>query len=316
MPTRRCTSGFWRIAAAKAANSRIRALFALIGLAAAALLAGCAHMSQQGSVASTPLRAMTYNIRLDLESDGANSWPNRKDMVAQLVRHEAPDVLGMQEVLLSQKRDLEATLPDYAFAGVGRDDGAEAGEFSPVGWRRDRFELLDTGTFWLSPTPSLPGKAWDADYPRIATWAVLHDRSSGMRLHVLNTHFDHVGGVARERSAGLIADWSTERVRQGAHVIVMGDFNAESGSPPIALLADRARSALRESGSASRSGHYGPPGTFNGFRIDAAAAPVIDHIFVSDGIEVLRHATITQHWEGRLPSDHYPVVADLELPAH
>lgn len=315
MPTRRCTSGCWRTAAAMAVTSPMRALLTLIGLAAAALLSGCAHMSQQVGVTSIPVRAMTYNIRLDLESDGANAWANRKDMVAQLVQHETPDVLGMQEVLLSQKRDLETALHGYAFAGVGRDDGAETGEFSPVGWRRDRFDLLETGTFWLSPTPSRPGKAWDADFPRIATWTLLRDRSSGLRLYVLNTHFDHVGSVARERSAGLIADWSAERMRKGAHVIVMGDFNAVPGSPPITLLADHASSGLHETSTTSRSGHYGPPGTFNGFQIDAAPAEAIDHIFVSEGIEVLRHATVTQHWEGRLPSDHYPVVADLELPA-
>ena len=120
------------------------------------------------------------------------------------------EALKKQEVLLHQKSDLEAALPDYAFVGVARDDGAEKGEFSPLAFRRDRFALIESGTFWLSPTPSQPGKAWDAAYPRVATWAVLRD-ASGARVAVLNTHFDHAGFQARANSAAMIADWAKER---------------------------------------------------------------------------------------------------------
>ncbi len=276
-----------------------------------ALLAACAHLTAPARPAGATLRVMTYNIRLDIASDGANGWASRKHLVSQLTRREAPDVLGMQEVLFNQKRDIEAALRGYAFAGVGRDDGAEAGEYSPVGWRRDRFELVESGTFWLSPNPEEPGKAWDAAYPRIATWVLLRDRTSGKRLRVINTHFDHVGTAARLHSAEMIADWTKRHSADGAAVVALGDFNSTADDPPVALLADPARSGTRLARAISAEPPYGPPGTFNAFRIDANEPAAIDHVLVSSVFAVSRHAVITQHWGGRLPSDHYPVLVDL-----
>lgn len=286
---------------------------ALVAGALALLLGACTHIAAPLAGPAATLTAMTFNIRLDLASDGANAWPNRKAMVADLIRHEEPAVLGLQEVLLHQKKDLEAALPAYTFVGVARDDGVEKGEFSPLAFRRDRFTMLESGTFWLSPSPSLPGKAWDAALPRVATWAVLLDRGTGHRLSVLNTHFDHVGTAARANSAAQLADWSARRIAAGDAVIVMGDFNANPDSPPMALLGDPARSGLAMARTASVAPPYGPPGTFTAFRIDSEAAEPIDHVLVSDRFSVLRYATVTQHWGGRLPSDHYPVVADLQL---
>ncbi|WP_120107692.1 endonuclease/exonuclease/phosphatase family protein [Tsuneonella suprasediminis] len=285
----------------------------LLALVLATLLAACVTTPQGGIATSGEIRAMTYNIRLDLASDGANAWPHRADMVAAVIRREAPDIIGMQEVLLHQKRDLQTALPDYTFIGVGRDDGVEAGEFSPLGWRKERFEAIDAGAFWLSPTPGVPGKGWDAAYPRIATWAVLRDRRSGQRIRVLNTHFDHVGTIARDRSAHMIADWVGQAEFAGKPTIVMGDFNAGLSSAPMAILTGANRVRLRDSRNASESAPYGPPGTFTGFHFDAADAEAIDHILVSPGFRVLRYAVITQHWTGRLPSDHYPVVTDLKM---
>lgn len=276
------------------------------------VLAACVQLAQAASPPTgEPLRAMTYNIRLDLASDGPNAWAGRKTMVAGMIRYEAPDVIGLQEVLLHQKRDLQAALPAYAFVGVGRDDGAEGGEFSPVGWRRDRFELIETATFWLSPTPWKPGKAWDAAYPRIATWAVLRDRRSGRHIRIINTHFDHVGVEARTRSAALIAEWTARHVAKGQPVIAMGDFNTSADTPPMVLLAEPARSGLQLARSISAEPPFGPAGTFNAFCIDADEALAIDHVLVSPAFAVQRYAVLTQHWNGRLPSDHYPVVVDL-----
>lgn len=286
---------------------------ALVALALAVLLGACAHMAAQPSAADTTIRAMTFNIRLDIASDGANAWPHRRGIVADLIRYESPAVLGLQEVLLHQKTDLEEALPAYAFVGVARDDGGEKGEFSSLAYRRDQFELVGSGTFWLSPTPSVPGKAWDAAFPRIATWASLMHRGGGRRIAVLNTHFDHVGTEARANSAGIIARWTSERIATGDAVIVMGDFNAPLSSVPMALLANPARSGLRMARAISAAAPYGPPGTFTAFKIDADPLEPIDHILVSGSFEVARYATVTQHWGGRLPSDHYPVVADLVL---
>lgn len=258
------------------------------------------------------LRAMTFNIRLDLASDGPNSWPHRKEMVAALIRHEAPDLLGMQEVLVGQKQDLEKALPEYQLVGVARDDGREKGEYSPLAFRRDRYELIDSGTFWLSETPIVPGKGWDAAYPRIATWALLRDRQSRRSIRVVNTHFDHVGVVARRESAAQLLRWLGQGASTRLPMILMGDFNSTPDDPGYKLLADRS-SGLRDARMASRAPVYGPPGTFNAFKIDADAPAPIDHIFVSDRFAVERYAVVTQHWGGRLPSDHYPVIVDLTL---
>lgn len=288
--------------------------FAWIIFTLSVMLAGCAHELARGATSADngTLRVMTYNIRLDLASDGADAWPNRRGLVFDLIRHEAPAVMGMQEVLIGQKSDLEMALPAYAFAGVGRDDGAEKGEFSPVAWRRDRFQSLGSGTFWLSPTPDVPGKGWDASYPRIATWVLLRNVDNGRRVRVLNTHFDHVGVVAREMSGKLIAKWAKSRVADGERVILMGDFNSTPDMPAIVTLANETKSSLRDAREISRTRPYGPSGTFNGFQIDRDDPAPIDHIFVSNGFAVASVATVTQHWGGRLPSDHYPVVVDLE----
>lgn len=258
--------------------------------------------------------AMTYNIRLDLASDGADAWPHRRDAVVAILRYHAPDIVGMQEVLLHQKQALEADLPDYAFVGVARDDGRAAGEFSPLGYRRDRFVALGSGTFWLSPTPGVPGKGWDAAYPRIATWARLRDRRTRATILALNTHFDHVGEEARRESAALIRRWVATHRRRGDGVIVLGDFNSPTSSAAhAAITAGPAAEALRDARRVTCTEPFGPPGTFTGFDIARADAAPIDHVFVSANIAVLRHATLTYHRGGRLPSDHYPVIAHLRL---
>lgn len=279
----------------------------LAALLIVVLLSGCA---QRGTDA---LRVMTYNIRLDIASDGDNDWTHRRAHTAALIAYQAPDLIGMQEVLLGQKRDLEAALPAYAMLGVARDDGREAGEFSPLAYRAARFDVLASDTFWLSPTPGVPGKGWDAAFPRVATWAVLRDKATGRRLRVLNTHFDHVGEVARREAAKMIAAWVAMGEWKALPTVVMGDFNAMPDTEPYSILADTA-TGLRDARLASAAPPYGPAGTFNAFRIDSGAAAPIDHIFVSPGIAVARYGVITQHWGGRLPSDHYPVVVDLTLP--
>jgi endonuclease/exonuclease/phosphatase family metal-dependent hydrolase len=255
--------------------------------------------------------AMTYNIRLDIASDGDNAWPHRRAALASLVAYYAPDVVGMQEVLLNQKRDLETDLPHYAFVGAGRDDGKEQGEFSPLGYRSDRLALVSSGTFWLSPTPDVPGKGWDAAYPRIATWARLRDRAAKQTLLVVNTHFDHVGEVARVESARQIRRWIAAHRQKDEAVVLTGDLNSPVGSPAYAVITTDRAMPLHDTLVISRASHFGPLGTFNAFRIEQIEPSPIDHIFVGEGVTVLRHATLTQQTGGKLPSDHYPVLTDL-----
>lgn len=264
-----------------------------------------------GAAEAEPLRAMTYNIRLDTEADGANAWPHRRNAVSALIRFYAPDILGMQEVRLHQRDQLIEDLPDYAFLGVGRDDGREGGEFSSLAYRRDRFTLLAHGTFWLSPTPDAPSRGWDAAFPRIVTWARLRTRG-GARVLALNTHWDHIGLQARLESGRMLRDWIGAHRLRCESVVLLGDFNAVSEEASLLALAEGG--ALTDTLGLSETPPFGPPGTFNGFDIARADPGAIDHILVNSGVRVLRHGVLTQHEAGRLPSDHYPVLTDLETP--
>lgn len=255
--------------------------------------------------------AMTYNIRLDLASDGDNAWPHRRAALTSLVAYYAPDLVGMQEVLPHQKQAVEADLPGYHFVGVARDDGKGKGEYAPLGFRRDRFALIASGTFWLSPTPQVPGKGWDAAYPRVASWARLKDKAAKRSLLVVNTHMDHVGTTARLESARQIRRWIASQRQTGETLVLMGDFNSPTGSPAYDAISAPGPGALRDTLTISRTPHFGPLGTFTAFKIDHVEPAPIDHIFVSGDVAVLRHATLTQQTGGRLPSDHYPVLTDL-----
>lgn len=309
MPILRFISGCFPIAASTNWRGDVKPLHVLLAMVFVTLLPACAHHTQPPIDTSASLRAMTFNIRLDTASDGPNAWSERQDMVAALIRHESPDLLGLQEVLLGQKHALEAALLEYGAVGVARDDGKDRGEFSPLFYRTERFILLDSGTFWLSPTPNIPSKGWDAALPRIVTWAVLHDRKTNSQIRVLNTHFDHVGSEAKAMSASMIVDWLDTGIETNIPTIVMGDFNSPPGSEPYRRLA--ASPDLRDSRTASQTPPYGPAGTFTGFDITRDASQPIDHIFVTRDFLVESHAIITQHWGGRLPSDHYPVLAVL-----
>lgn len=279
-------------------------IFTRLLLAAFLLLAACRQPGED------PVRIVTFNIRFDNPSDGPDAWPNRRDWVLSVIDSLDPDIFGLQEALLGQVQDFEAALPGFDRVGVGRDDGASGGEFSPIFVRRDRFRILDRGTAWLSETPdSVGSRGWDAALPRIATWFRLHDAGSESGLLVVNTHFDHVGILARQHSAALLLDRFSP-VRTGAPVVVMGDFNVvdttvayRTLTGPDAGLVDTWKSA----------GGTGPIDTFTGFEATDRVGPRIDYIFASDRWRVVAAQALELVRNGRHPSDHRPVVADLEL---
>lgn len=257
---------------------------------------------------------MTYNIRLDTDADGDNRWANRRAMVAGQMRLFSPDIFGMQEVQPNQKAEVAQDLPDYIILGGGRDNGIDQGEASPLGVKRSHWKVESHGQFWLSPTPDKGGKAWDADYPRVATWA--HLRSVKGRTHILaiNTHFDHVGKIARLESAKQIANWATANRKAGEYVVLMGDFNTTADSAPFAALtATGGKMVFNNSRDLSATPPAGPPGTFNAFDYNRRDPAAIDHILVGPNIAVTQHVVVEQTVSGRLPSDHYPVIADLAL---
>lgn len=292
-------------------------------MGALALLAACAsqpspspRMEVQTPALVPPLRVMTFNIRYDTPDDGPNAWPHRRDRVAALIRYHDADAIGLQEALLHQLTDLDTRLPGFARVGVGRTDGATGGEFSAILYRTARLELLESGTFWLSPTPGVTGsKGWDAALERIATWARFRDRATGCSHLQLNTHFDHVGVVARRESALLI------RQRLGAlagdlPAVVTGDLNADPASEPYLVLtsdsAGLAGPVLRDAFGSSREAHYGPTSSWNAFRAIEPGRR-IDYVLASPDVGVGKHAILSDQWDDRFPSDHLPVLASLEI---
>jgi endonuclease/exonuclease/phosphatase family metal-dependent hydrolase len=260
---------------------------------------------------------MTFNIRYDNPNDGVNAWPNRREWVASLIRFHGADVVGVQEALAHMLTELDQRLPGFARVGVGRADGRARGEFSAILYRTDRLALLDSGTFWLSPTPEVvASKGWDAAIERVATWARFRDRRTGCSLLHLNTHFDHMGEQARQESARLIRR-RLPGLAAGLPMVVTGDLNADPTSGAYRILTRDtiagASPPLSDAMTVSRSGHYGPTSSWTAFK---AIEPNrrIDYVLVSSAVEVLSHGILPDSWDGRFPSDHLPVLASVAAP--
>lgn len=297
-------------------HTRRQALLTAVIAGAGLALCGPSAWAQaeQKTRSGNGLRVMTYNIRLDTERDGANKWAFRRSGVSAQIDWLRPDIIGLQEVVFNQKQDIASDAPDYRLIGAGRDDGRDEGESSPIGFRVDRFALLDSGTFWLSPTPDVPSKGWDAAYMRVATWVRLRDKKTRRSIFALNTHWDHIGVEARNQSARLLRERITLYRRKRDHVILLGDFNTEASSDALKLLMGSAPDAVfRDSRQTSKTPPFGPTGTFNDFKLQPERTDTIDHIFVGSTITVERYAVIAQNVDGRMLSDHYPVLADLKL---
>ncbi len=259
-----------------------------------------------------PMRVMSFNIRLDLASDGVNRWSERRDFFVGQVALMKPTLLGLQEVVPGQKADLERMLPGYAFLGLPREDGKSKGEYSNLAVDRAAFRVRASGTFWLSPTPTVPSKGWDAAFSRIATWARLTRVADGKRLLVLNSHFDHRGEVAKLEGARQVAAWLKANRRPGEAVIMTGDLNSIPDSPPLAALTGDG--GLRDSRIGSVSPPIGPEGTFNAFVTAPTDSKRIDYVLADPDVAVERHAVLAWHGpSGRVASDHFAVVADLRV---
>lgn len=272
--------------------------------------AGCKTLS---------VNVMSFNIRYDNPNDGENAWSKRRALVAHTMQFHQAALVGLQEALKSQLDELSTLMPAYAWVGCGRDDGKEGGEYSAILYLKGRFELLASGTFWLSETPERAGSmGWDAAITRIATWARFKDRHSGKVFYHFNTHFDHVGERAREESAKLLLE-KIRSLAAATAVIVTGDFNAAETSLPYQTLTgkplggvQKTEPLLFDARKKSELQSFGPDYTFHGFG-QAAERTRIDHIFVSTHFSVLRHAAISDACEGRYASDHLPVLAEVVL---
>lgn len=275
----------------------------IVQLSIACLLLVLTAQAQSGK----SFNVMSYNIRLNVASDGVNAWPNRKDEVKALVRFHDADILCVQEALpLQVDQLLENT--NYAMEGVGREDGKRAGEFSAIYYDKSRFNRKDGGTFWLSETPDRPSKGWDAALNRVCSWVRLYDRLNKKEFLVFNTHYDHIGVQARIESAKLIKK-KIQEIAPTLPVVLTGDLNVTPETEAIATI----KSFLTDAKIATIEPAYGPEGTFNNFKFDSPLKDKIDYIFVNKGFKVLKFGVLSDSKNLRYPSDHLPIIARLSF---
>ena len=278
------------------------------------LLAALVHSCRSDN--STELKVLTLNIRYDNPSDAPNDWPSRKDFVVSFLKDEAPDIFGLQEVLWHQYEYIDSLMEGYKSIGMGRDDGGQKGEMTPVFFRKDRFCTLSYGTFWLSETPGIIGsKGWGAVLPRIVTWVELEDRESSDRFFFFNTHFSHMSDSARLMSSLKVIEQVGD-IAGDSPFIITGDFNMLPESKAYAKLTGEGTpdALIIDSYVISKTDSTGLDYTFNGFR-DEKGERRIDYIFVSKGVAVMKHTTESPKQGDLFISDHWPVIATISIPS-
>ena len=253
---------------------------------------------------------MTYNIRYDNQNDGDNQWSKRKEFLCDQIAFYSPDILGIQEGLHHQVKYIDSTFIDYNYVGLGRDDGKKKGEYSAIFFNGNRLEIVKDSTFWLSKTPAKISIGWDASMERICTYALFQDKVTEQQFWVFNTHFDHIGHVARLESTKLILNKIKQLNEDNLPVILMGDLNLKPESEPIRQLSEE----LNDSKTSCLSKPFGPVGTFNGFRLDQPVIDRIDYIFTTkSNIKVNKYAVLSDSIGLKYPSDHLPVYVQIEF---
>ncbi|MBW7452842.1 endonuclease/exonuclease/phosphatase family protein [Paenibacillus sepulcri] len=253
------------------------------------------------------LKVMTFNLRINVKQDGANAWPNRVSEVAEVIHESRASIICTQEGSYAMLKELERLLPDYAWVGEGRQGGQED-EHNAIFYLRSSLEVLQSGTFGLSEYPEQLGfRSWNTACPRICTWVQL-GMQGGKRLYIFNTHLDHVSTEARTKGIQLIMQRIGGLCREkGIHAVLAGDFNSYPESDVITILNDtnliNVYAALTEKEVGS---------TYHGFEGGEIGEP-IDYIYVTEEVQIASVLINRKKYEGRYPSDHYPVVASLRL---
>ena len=270
------------------------------------VLSGLFFVFNSCSSSSENINIMTYNIRLDTEADGINMWDNRKEGIVSLIKEESVDILGIQEALPSQIEYLSKQLDDYSMIGEGR-DGGNSGEYSAIYYKSKKMSLIETETFWLSETPEIPSIGWDAAINRITTLGLFKMVNSSMDVLVYNSHFDHLGKIAREKSAVLILNHIKENNYQNMPLIVMGDFNANPDDLPVELLSEELNDSFKILPIES------PIGTFSGFDLNSKLLDRIDYIYTKN-IKISDYKHLDKKLSSGLwPSDHLPILISMFL---
>ncbi len=254
------------------------------------------------------LKVMSYNIRLDTASDEENAWPNRKDFFTSQIQFYNPDIFGVQEATPNQVVEITSSLPDYNKFGIAR-EGEGKGEACTVYYKKDRFKIRQSNTFWLSETPNIISKGWDAACNRICTYGLFEDSKTKKVFWVFNTHLDHVGVEARIKGIELILSKIKEVNAKKYPVIFMGDFNSEPHTEQILEI----KKVMDDTREISIQKPFGPSGTFNGFKHNEPVNLLIDYIFISknNSFKVLKHAVLSDAVNLKYPSDHLPVYIEI-----
>ncbi|MCF4100251.1 endonuclease/exonuclease/phosphatase family protein [Gillisia sp. M10.2A] len=262
-----------------------------------------------GILHAQELSVLTYNIKYDATNDTINGWANRKNFLISQLNFNHPDIFGIQEGLHHQLEDIKEGLPNYEYFGVGRDNGDEKGEFTAIFYNSEKVELLEQDTFWLSETPDVPSIGWDAAYKRICTYGIFKLKGASEKIIVFNTHFDHRGIIAREKSAFLVLK-QIEKINKGdLPVVLMGDFNLELNTAGVKAILKK----LKDTHSVAGTAAFGPEGTFNGFHFEEPVTRKIDFVFSSSNIQVVKSGILSDAKNCKYPSDHFPVYVELKL---
>lgn len=258
---------------------------------------------------------MSFNIRYDNPNDGINSWENRKEIVVNIIENSSPDLLGLQEVTQTQLDYLAKELKEHSYLGEPRSEKENA-EYTPIFFKKDKLELLDSDTFWLSEIPGEPSRGWDAALNRIVTWGKLKEKETGKIIFHFNTHFDHEGEKAKMESVTLLKD-KIKQIAGENDYVVTGDLNFDPSSKQYKELTkmDRSTAILGDASQIIRDGSKVNEGTFTGFNADKEPVGPIDYIFVGMNVAVTSFEVINTIVNDQLPSDHFPVKAELEMKA-
>lgn len=259
------------------------------------------------------IKIMSTNIRYANPNDGINIWDNRKDWLCHSINFTDPDIVGAQEVIHKQLTDMIIRLPSYKHIGIGRNGGTK-GEYCPIFYKKEKYQLLESHTFWLSETPDeVNSKGWDAALSRIVTYAKFKDKYSGDIFYFFNTHFDHKGKTARLKSAELLTN-KAKQIAGAYPYFITGDFNLTPSSKPYDVLT-KTHKKVRLFDTYNEAGKkYGPEYTFNGFAIDPDTdRDRIDYIFYRGNIEILKHHVFDGQRGGRYISDHFPIIIDAVI---
>ena len=260
------------------------------------------------NLVSDEIKVISYNVRYNNPNDGKDIWENRRSTIVNLIKNENPDFLGLQEVNHAQLLFLNSNLSNYSFVGVGRDDGKTKGEYSPIFYNNNLFDLIKSDTFWLSSTPDKISVGWDASMERICTYAVFKSKTNKKNIWVFNTHFDHIGMEAREKSADLIISVINKLTEPEDYVVLTGDFNLLDDSKPIMNLQSNFNDTNKNLEETDKS--YG---TFNNFKLNFVSKSRIDYVFEKNFKLINSRHIIVKTPEGRWASDHHPILAKLKF---